>query len=669
LKNRVIYIAFVVFSFNLIAQHKNGWIWPLKREIRLTGNYGELRPNHFHPGLDLATGQEHIPVVAIADGYLFRIKSSTYGYGNAVYIGHADNYTSLYAHLYSYSRKIQAYVDSLRFHYEMYEVDCYLGKDSLFIKQGDTIGYSGNTGASMGAHLHFEIRRTDTEVPMNPLRYFRMYDNVKPVIGKVQLVPMLDDNIIDESSNYITLAKPELNKKKNVSKKRGKKKKSKKRKGGFDDDFLKERNYNCDYFIDFESEFVSSSEKHIDQLPKKKQKGRKKKSKVIVKQTKKKSLQTKTKIVVAKKSKVNEGDSMTDSLNKMGVDTHLKVVNIDSQMKHNNTFKVPKKFGIQLSTYDSDLGGSANNIYAIYLYLDSVLKVEMRMDSMSFDDLRYINTYLDLSGKAGGQMQRLFKTKNNDLPIFQKMMDRGVIALNDTNEHLLSIRVEDINRNYSKIEHKIKWDNKGVNSNTQLKPWNCNKVNVYETAELIIGTDAKTFYNDVNPVISETITERPLVSKAFRVFTDNIYFHKWISIAIKPFVVADSLKDKLCLVLVSGKSVSYVSSEYYNGKVSGLNRKPGVYGILLDTTAPKAEVQFNLTKLKSNTLRFKVGDNLSGIKQFKLYLNGKYVQALHESKVSSIFYVMSDEEKLNLETVRFEIKDNKDNISILNLHK
>jgi hypothetical protein len=133
--------------------------------------------------------------------------------------------------------------------------------------------------------------------------------------------------------------------------------------------------------------------------------------------------------------------------------------------------------------------------------------------------------------------------------------------------------------------------------------------------------------------------------------------------------VADSLKAKLCLVLIAGKSVAYVSSEYYNGKVSGLNRKPGVYGVLLDTVAPKAEAQFILTKMKSNILRFKVGDNLSGIKQFKLFLNGQYVQAFHESKASSVFYVMRDEEKMNLETVRFEIKDNKDNTSILNLYK
>jgi hypothetical protein len=667
LRSNFIYTIFVLVSFNLIGQHKNGWIWPLKREIRLTGNYGELRPNHFHPGLDLATGQAHIPVVAIADGYLFRIKSSTYGYGNAVYIGHADNYTSLYAHLYLYSRKIQAYVDSLRFHYEMYEVDCYLGKDSIYIKQGDTIGFSGNTGASMGAHLHFEIRRTDTEVPLNPLRYFKMYDNVKPVIGKVQLVPISDDNNIDESSSYITLEKPKLNQKKSVSKKRGKKKRSKKRKGGFDDEYLKEANYNCDYYNTIENESISKSKMHIDQVPKKKQKGKKRQSRLNSR--KKKSHRTKAKIVVAKESNLGFSDSVVSDFNNVGLDTNLKNVNIGNQIKKNDIIKVPKKIGVQLSAYDSDLGGSVNNIYAIYLYLDSILKVEIRMDSMSFDDLRYINTYLDLTKGAGGRMQRLFKTKNNDLPIFQAMMDRGVIELNDTNAHLLGIRVEDINKNFSKVEYKIKWDGNGVSKYSKLKSWDCNKINLYETDELVIGTDAKTFYNDLNPVIGETVVERLLMSKAFRIFTDNTYLHKWISIAIKPKEVADSLKHKLCLVLISGKSVSYVSSAYFNGKVSGLNRKPGVYGVLLDTIAPKAEAQFLLAKMKGNVLKFKVSDNLSGIKQFKLYLNGKYVQALHESKSSSVFYEMRNEEQMHLEAVRFEITDYKGNTNIFNLHR
>jgi Peptidase family M23 len=670
-KSKFIFIGLLLLQLPILAQHQYGWIWPLKRDIRLTGNYGELRPNHFHAGLDMATGDDHIPVVAIADGYLYRVESSTYGYGNAVHIAHANNFTSLYAHLYRYGKRVQSYVDSIRYNYQMYELDCYTGNDSVFIKQGDTIGYSGNTGASMGSHLHFEIRHTGDEVPLNPLRFFNLYDHVKPVINSVVLVPMTNTNEINEQAAYVSLnyemiSKQHKSKRKLTGKSRSSKKnayakasanKTKKRKGGFDDAYLL-----CDANA-YELMLTDEAAGHTLLKVKSKKKRQ-------VKPSKKRS--SKKKKVIVKKSvvKSNLGDKIASD----GKDLE-DTVNVDSmlssadKLKTPNVVRVPQSFGLQLSTYDSDLGGSANNIYGIDLYLDSILDVSIRMDSMSFDDLRYINTYLDLSGKSSGKMQRLFKTKNNALPIFKVINNKGIITLMDTNIHSIRIEVKDIKGNLAQFSRNIQWNGVLAGSVLTSHSWDCNKVNVYESNELIVGTDAKTFYQDINPEIAETFVERILLSKAFRVFTDKTLLHKWTSISIQPFEVVDSLKQKLCLVSIAGKSVSYVPSDYYQGKVSALVRKSGIYGVLLDTVAPKAEAQFSLIKMKGSVLKFKVSDNLSGIKQFKLFLNGKYVQAHHESKVASVFYILSDEEKANLETVKFEIIDNKSNKREFSLKK
>ena len=62
-----------------------------------SANFGEMRPNHFHSGVDIKTdGVTGKPVVAAADGYVVRIAVSPGGYGRALYIAHPDGTTTVY---------------------------------------------------------------------------------------------------------------------------------------------------------------------------------------------------------------------------------------------------------------------------------------------------------------------------------------------------------------------------------------------------------------------------------------------------------------------------------------------------------------------------------------------------------------------------------------------
>ncbi|HEY0611187.1 MAG TPA: M23 family metallopeptidase, partial [Chitinophaga sp.] len=73
---------------------------PLNIPIVLAGNFGELRNNHFHSGMDIKTQQrENLPVHAAAEGYVSRVSVSHTGFGNALYITHPNGYTTVYAHL------------------------------------------------------------------------------------------------------------------------------------------------------------------------------------------------------------------------------------------------------------------------------------------------------------------------------------------------------------------------------------------------------------------------------------------------------------------------------------------------------------------------------------------------------------------------------------------
>lgn len=115
---------------------------PVKIPLILSGNFGELRSNHFHSGLDIKTQQvQGIPVYAIADGYISRIKVSEYGYGKALYIQHENGYSSVYAHLKNYAGRIQDYVKENQYKRESYEIELFPDVSLLPIKKGDLIAY------------------------------------------------------------------------------------------------------------------------------------------------------------------------------------------------------------------------------------------------------------------------------------------------------------------------------------------------------------------------------------------------------------------------------------------------------------------------------------------------------------------------------------------------
>lgn len=202
-------ILLVLASQLIFAQYpKDYFRSPLDIPINLSGTFGELRPNHFHSGLDIRTNNvEGLPVYAAADGIIIRIKVSTFGYGKALYIAHPNGYTTVYGHLQKFSDKIEAYVKEQQYRQKSFEVELY--PSTLKVTQSEIIALSGNSGGSGGPHLHFEFRDTATEKIINPMAFGLnklIKDEMKPVISSLMVYPANDSISVNKSKNPVSLS-------------------------------------------------------------------------------------------------------------------------------------------------------------------------------------------------------------------------------------------------------------------------------------------------------------------------------------------------------------------------------------------------------------------------------------------------------------------------------
>ena len=192
-----IFIILALVSFT----YSQNYHWPTIGSKAMSSNFGEFRDGGYHMGIDIKTLEETgWPVYAVDDGYISRMVSNFSGYGKGLYLTLNDGNVAVYAHLEEFAFRLETIFYSLQAKNNSYIVNEYFSPEQFPFKKGDIIGYTGNTGASFGPHLHFELRNSKSQ-PINPLiNGLNIEDYRNPRVFQIGVIPLSTSSKINGSS-------------------------------------------------------------------------------------------------------------------------------------------------------------------------------------------------------------------------------------------------------------------------------------------------------------------------------------------------------------------------------------------------------------------------------------------------------------------------------------
>lgn len=506
---------------------------PLAIPISLSGNFGELRPNHFHMGLDIRTNaKQNLPVYASADGYIARIKIEPAGFGRAIYINHPNGFTTVYAHLNDFNPQLEAWVKQQQYQLKSWSVFLDLDPSLFPVKKSELLAYSGNTGGSQAPHLHFEVRSTKEDINLNPLLFgFPLADNTNPKMVRLAI-------------------------------------------------------YNRTRSV-------------YEQAPRL----------IPVKWVPGKSYASSPALVQVSSPIVSFGIS--------GTDTHSG------------------------ST-------SRNGIFESELLVDETPVISFVMDSISYNDTRYLNAHIDYRTRTlgGPYIQHLSELPGYVNSIYMHESGNGVIDLSDEKVHAIRIIATDAYGNSSTLHSSVQYKKSTAQAvsgqpNSNGKKFYPLMLDGFETASCEFYIGERCLYDSVFVNYSKAAGTNGAISELHRIGSSIIPLQEAFLVRIKSDrSLTEFQKSHTVMQWIGGGKQDVQKVEWQNDWASARFRDFGGYQLIVDEESPQI-VPIGFTNgsnlSRATRIAFTVRDNIGKFKNVRAELDGSWLRFTNDKGRTFIY--------------------------------
>jgi Peptidase family M23 len=624
LKKTFISIFLSLTFLNLQAQKtqlsypKGYFLFPINpnQQNYLAGGMGDLRSDHFHAGIDIKTqGREGLPVYATGDGYISEVRVQTSGYGNVIFITHPNGFVSVYGHLKMFAEPLATYVRNKRLESQTFEIKLTPKPEEFEVARGQIIGLSGNTGGSGGPHLHFEIRDTRNNI-LNPLNFgfSEIQDNLPPVFQQLIIKTLNTDSKVNgefgkklfypikSSDGTYSLTQP-IN-----------------AKGEFGIEILAVDKMNgtnnsngitcTEMFVDGEEVYYS----HLEQFP-----------------------------------------------NEVSHDINI-----------HNDYAIEQTKGYRFQKLFQDDGNEELPIYkpSISRGKLSIQDGKTHQISIKIWDAYENGSVINLV--INGQKTESSKTISpNNLPlIINQTIEDNTLVINARNlktiNSIASLKFEksviDLPINYVKNNEAVYlWDLKkglpdsvvidGFSKATNLRKLIAqNQSEMFESSKMSVSFDEHSLYDTLYLQTESNINQ-------FKIGENTTPLKGKISVKVSTdFQVINPSKTSVYNKIKNERN--YIKTAWNNNQATFETKRLGNFEILLDTIPPKASI----IRKNPDEFSMRIGDNLSGIKSFKAFVNEQFVLTDYDVKRSILWSVKTDSTQKFYGNLKLNIEDNAGNI-------
>lgn len=608
-----------------ICAQENPYMFPVNpdRQNYLSGTMGELRGSHFHAGMDIKTGgATGLKIYAAADGYISRVKVDGGGYGNALYIAHPHlGTTTVYGHLKKFNKEIADYVIAVQYKRKKFSVNLYPEANKFKVKKGDIIAFSGNSGSSGGPHLHFEIRDKNQN-PVNPLdfNFSEIKDNINPTVQKIGLKAMNKDSRVSDQFGFFEFTPSRINNEYIVSK------------------TISVHGEIGIFFMGYDRLNNASNKNGIPHI----------------------------------KVKIDDELIIDILIDKIPFSKTRQILCYQDYEIKTKTKKVFQKLfiddGNELDIYETNANKGILNITDTLIH-NIEIELEDAYKNISVLKFKVKGTKLQVAA---------INDAKNFKPFRQRIIDNTLLFMDKKAEHngffanVYTNRMSyEISSSYYVNDYSVYlWDLRiGTPDSIEL----CGKM-IYPGVEMIVPSESDFqyfksefdlhFYKkslfDTLYLKTDYIDELASDREYFEVSEDIYPLKSNMKIILKPKRSYEN-KDKISAYYTTDLTdFSFQGGDWVNDYFELKTRTLGKYTLLKDTVPPKIKI----VQQNSNYIRCYITDDLSGIKDFELFVDDQWVLMNYDPKRNYIWSEKLDPSTPFVGNIELRVRDNVNNENI-----